>query len=517
MRRTALTLLTATLVSLSAGCGLLGPEDPVPDGGASSGAPTPATPSEGSEPPDGVVPVETAWAGTRLRLDVHPIETDGEYAVLRYDITATPDDPSDSPRWSTLELSLGGLGNSATDGRGVRLFDTGAGLVHPVAQGDDGPAATIERADGNDGDDDALRGTGTAVFAAPEGDTADVLFPRFGAALGVPVTEAGDGFTAAVDLTGGVEDAETRKIRAFTHSYDEESSTAAEGDQVTVTLASDVLFAPDEHTLSGKARAVVDRAADSIMNQADAGEVHVVGHTDDVDSDAYNQNLSERRAAAVAQRLEAALGSGYTLTEEGRGESEPAVEGTSPAARAANRRVEIEFQGHLVVEDDADDGDGLPETDAPTAENGPVTMASNGGEYEVRVTSMVRRPDAIVGTLTAERTGGDSVDAAWFLPSNLKMVGSRRFGTLAEAAGAHNLALLGSSERVLPFDYQASGAIENFPLRRLLGSEEVPTVDTGESARITVVWPDTGQDTVTVDAPERFRITGVPVTDGTGD
>ncbi|WP_460749965.1 OmpA family protein [Myceligenerans cantabricum] len=458
--------------------------------------------------------MDTAWAGAQLHFDVHPIETDGEHAVLRYDITATPDDPSESPKWWVLELSLAGLGSSATDGRGVRLFDTESGVVHLVGRtADDDPATTIER---GESDDDTLRGTGTAVFAAPAGDTADVLLPRFGAALGVPVVDAGDDFAAAVDQAGGAAEAETRKLRAFTHSYDAESSTAAEEDEVTVTLASDVLFASDEHTLSKQARTVVDRAAASIKKQADSGDVHVVGHTDDVDSDAYNQKLSERRARAVSDRLETGLGADYTLTEEGRGESEPIAEGTSPDARAANRRVAIEFQGHLVVEGEDESGS-MPETDAPTVENGPVTMESAGGEYEVEVASMVRRPGAVVGTLTAERTGGDSTDPAWFLPSYLKVVGDRKFGAVAQVAGAHNLALLGDEQRVLPFDYKASGASEDFPLRRLLGDEEVITIDKGRSTRITVVWPDTGQDTVTIDAPDRFRITDVPVTEATGD
>lgn len=512
MRRTALTLLTVTLMGLSAGCGITPPDDPAPDGGASSGAPAPTTPSQASGP-GGVVPVDTDWAGTRLHIEVHPIETDGDHAVLRYDITATPEDPSESPRWSQLALSLGGLGNSVTDGRGVRLFDTGAGLVHPVAQAADGdPATTIQRGDDDDG---TLRAQGTAIFAAPEGDTADVLFPRFGAALEVPVTAADEQFADAVDLIGEIKNAETKKLRAFTHSYDEESSTSAQDDRVTVTLASDVLFAPDEHTLSTKARNVVDRAATSITKQADTGDVHVIGHTDDVDSDAYNQKLSERRATSVADRLKNALGDDYTITQEGRGESEPVAEGTSATARAANRRVEIEFQGHLVVADDTDDTD-LPQTDAPTAAGGPVTMTSRGGEYEIEVTSMVRRPGAIVGTLTAVRTGGDSTDAAWFLRANNKVVGDRKFGTVAEASGAHNLALLGPSERVLPFDYEARGVIKNFPLRRLLGSEDIPTIAKDHSTRVTVVWPDTGQDTVTIDAPDRFRITDIPVT-GTGD
>lgn len=33
----------------------------------------------------------------------------------------------------------------------------------------------------------------------------------------------------------------------------------------------------------------------------------------------------------------------------------------------------------------------------------------------------------------------------------------------------------------------------------------------GESILVTVVWADPGTDTVTIDVPERFRITDVPV------
>ncbi|MBL0885465.1 OmpA family protein [Myceligenerans indicum] len=520
MRRTALTLLTVTLVGLSAGCGLLGDRDPVSGDGSPSGVSVPTTPSEGTGPSDGVVPVTTLdapWVrGTRVRIGLYPIETDGDLAVLRYDVTATSDDAEHTPLWSTLALSLGGLGETATDGRGVRLFDTGAGLVYPVGENDDGPATTIERVHDDADEPGVLRGRATTVFAAPEGSTVDVLVPRFGAALGVPVVEDEGGLDDAVSLVGGTPETESRKIRAFTHSYDDESVTSAEDDQVTVTLASDVLFASDRHTLSKKARAVVDRAARDIQEQADSGEVHVVGHTDDVDSDSYNQTLSERRAASVADRLRTALGSGYTVSEEGRGESEPIAEGTSAAARAANRRVEIEFRGRLVVQDD-DSGEDLPGTDAPTVANGPVDITTSGGDYTVEVTSMVRRPGAVVGTLTAERTAGDSVDPAWFLPSYLKLVGDRSFGTLAEAAGPHNLALLGPTERVLPYDYKSYKTPTGFQLRRLLGDEEVTTIGTGDTTTIAVVWPDTGQDTVTVDAPDRFRITGVPVTGGTGD
>jgi outer membrane protein OmpA-like peptidoglycan-associated protein len=454
------------------------------------------------------VSVDREWHGARVHFDVSPVETDGELAVLRYELGATASGTSRPPSFSTVVLNLAGLGSSATDGRGVRLFDTGEGFVHPVARAPGGgPAAVIDWTE-----DDALRGSAVAVFAAPANESVDVLLPGFGAVT-VPVVPAGEGFQDAVDQVGGVDDAGTKRLRAFTRGYDAESATAAEDDDVTVTLASDVLFATDRHTLSARARGVVDRAAASIREQADDGDVRVVGHTDDVDTDSYNQTLSERRAAAVAQRLRARLGDGFTVSEDGRGESEPVAEGTSPEARAANRRVEIEFRGHLVVE--ADEAGDVPGSDAPTAANGPVTVTTDGGEYTVEVESMLRRPGAIVGTLVAERTGGTSIDVAWFLPSYLEQIGDRRFGVLGDLAGPHNLSLLGAQERVLPYDYVEQEKPGGFVLRRLLGDEEIKPLNRGESTAVTVVWPDTGQDTVTVDAPDRFRITDVPVTDST--
>lgn len=507
MRQVHRAALAAGLVGLLAGCGLTGPDrtdgvTPPPDASAS-----PTSSGSGTTPPDEVVSVERELHEARVRFDLRAVEADGELAVLRYAYTAEPAG-ADRLGSGAVPLSLGGLGKSVTDGRGVRLVDTEAGLVHPVAQAADGtPAAELDQ---ERGDDDTLSGTAVTVFAAPAGDTVDVLLPGYGA-VAVPVVAAGDDFTAAVEQTGGAGTATTKKLRAFTQDHDAESATAAEDDDVTVTLASDVLFDSDQHRLSAGARGVVERAAASIVEQADAGEVLVVGHTDDVDTDAYNQTLSERRARSVAERLRGDLGGDFTVTEEGRGESEPVAEGRSTEARAANRRVEIHFQGHLVVDTSARSE--VPETDAPTARDAAVTIETGKGEYTVEVESAERRPGAIVGTLVVERTGGTSIDPAWFLPAHLTMLGDRKFGALAEVAGPHNLSLLGATERVLPYDYVAEERTGGFVLRRLLGDEEVQTLDQGQRATVTVYWPDTGQDTVTVDAPDRFRITDVPVTE----
>jgi outer membrane protein OmpA-like peptidoglycan-associated protein len=69
----------------------------------------------------------------------------------------------------------------------------------------------------------------------------------------------------------------------------------------------------------------------------------VRGHTDFVGSDQFNMELSNRRAASVAQYLSEHGVASSRITAEGYGKKQPLNEGTSEEARAANRRVEIMF------------------------------------------------------------------------------------------------------------------------------------------------------------------------------
>lgn len=117
-----------------------------------------------------------------------------------------------------------------------------------------------------------------------------------------------------------------------------------EGDLAVVSIASDVLFAFDSADLSDRAEATVrDIAAD--LGEA-VGTITVVGHTDSVGADSYNQDLSERRAESVAAVLADELGD-VDIETEGRGSQEPVAEESEgdPAAAARNRRVEILHAG----------------------------------------------------------------------------------------------------------------------------------------------------------------------------
>lgn len=75
----------------------------------------------------------------------------------------------------------------------------------------------------------------------------------------------------------------------------------------------------------------------------------IEGHTDDVGSDAMNDQLSLRRAISVRDYL---IGFGLPSTSfgvEGYGETQPVADNTTPHGRARNRRVEIVISGGLLT------------------------------------------------------------------------------------------------------------------------------------------------------------------------
>ncbi|MFF7708314.1 OmpA family protein [Pseudomonas sp. NPDC007930] len=101
-----------------------------------------------------------------------------------------------------------------------------------------------------------------------------------------------------------------------------------------------VLFAFDKSNLTPAATALLDAQLDK-LRAADVVAIKVEGHTDSVGTDAYNQKLSERRAASVVNYL---VGHGVAqskITSEGFGESRPVADNATDAGRAQNRRVEI--------------------------------------------------------------------------------------------------------------------------------------------------------------------------------
>jgi OOP family OmpA-OmpF porin len=110
-----------------------------------------------------------------------------------------------------------------------------------------------------------------------------------------------------------------------------------------IRLEDRVLFDFDSATLRPEAGPVMDAVAKAMPRVT--GEIQVNGHTDAVGTDAYNLDLSRRRAQAVAAAL-TARGVTAKIAAEGFGEKQPIAPNTvggkdNPTGRQLNRRVEI--------------------------------------------------------------------------------------------------------------------------------------------------------------------------------
>lgn len=110
---------------------------------------------------------------------------------------------------------------------------------------------------------------------------------------------------------------------------------------LVMTLGSkSIRFAFDKATLRPEDKEVLSRIA-GILSTLKGYQIYVYGYTDDIGTQAYNLNLSERRAKAVYDYLTQNGLSPDIMTTKGFGEADPLVPGSSPRARAINRRVEI--------------------------------------------------------------------------------------------------------------------------------------------------------------------------------
>jgi len=122
--------------------------------------------------------------------------------------------------------------------------------------------------------------------------------------------------------------------------------TAAAPAPVTrkITLSAEALFDFDKSVVKPEGRSSLDELVAKIA-QIDLEVIIVIGHTDSIGTDAYNQRLSMRRAEAVKAYL---VGKGIDtnrITAEGRGEKQPVADNKTRQGRAKNRRVEIDVVG----------------------------------------------------------------------------------------------------------------------------------------------------------------------------
>lgn len=365
-----------------------------------------------------------------------------------------------------------------------------------------------------------------SMFGAPDTPTVDVLLYRFGLIENVPVIQ-GDESTPTVEslrLSGEISFPDPTPIRTYIEAYDKSKSVQSSGKEQTVTIASDVLFATDQDVLGAEAEKVIDEAAAAIKKTAGSGQIQIVGHTDDVASDEYNLDLSRRRAASVAKRLGSALGSAFILTTDGKGKSEPVVEGTSDEARAQNRRVEIRFTASSTP---VLPGGDIPEATVPVAVGhdevemdmskyfNSVRSSYQGEFWKVSVSKVVRRDGYLVGTIMATRK--TDVCSPGYLQSSGLFAG-QPYGLYNSSC---SLYLLSANGKVFPAQYTVPlGHSEGYVWHGLADSSfsvsEGNTPIVGGKIQYTVIWPDPdpGAKAISIEDKGMFRIVDIPVENG---
>ncbi len=115
------------------------------------------------------------------------------------------------------------------------------------------------------------------------------------------------------------------------------------GAEIEVDLAADVLFDLDKADLKPAAEATLANLL-VVVNSRPSARVTIEGHTDVRGEAAYNQALSERRAASVRAWLVGHGVDAARISAAGAGESRPIRTGTTQADHQANRRVEIRIR-----------------------------------------------------------------------------------------------------------------------------------------------------------------------------
>lgn len=112
------------------------------------------------------------------------------------------------------------------------------------------------------------------------------------------------------------------------------------GDNITLNMPGNITFATDSSDLNPAFFDVLTSVG-KVLGKYEKTVVEVAGHTDSTGSEAYNQQLSVRRADSVAKYLRSQGVIDQRIISIGLGEGRPVADNSTPEGRQANRRVEL--------------------------------------------------------------------------------------------------------------------------------------------------------------------------------
>ena len=486
--------------------------------------------------------------GHKVSVEVSPVvRQDDKTSIIAVRLTRASDDASvketnissydgDDNKLKTDNY----LGAPTTYGPGIgaswtKLLDLDSGRVWSVV---DGSGTFLYLTPGEEI-------TSYLSFGKVDTDTVTVMVPMAGFTT-VSVLNSDDAKKAGINLATAKKelakwpDAITKDtapvaIERYTRALDDSTSTKAGSKDITVTLASDVTFASDSADLASGAEAQLKTVAGQLNQHPDGGTLTIVGHTDDVQDDAYNQTLSEKRANAVKTRLEQLTKlDKWQTTVSGKGESQPKIKDTTDEARAANRRVEITLtptggttpKGSSTATPNSSGGGKLPEPKGPVAKGSEgVTLTSKGsdtsGDVTITLDQVTRSGGYLLGTLTCTvKDGSTGALLSQLCADPQTVLANQRDedgGAVQTLLASDGLTLLSDGERVFPADYVDAYNKQHLPLTELNLYDRLK----GGTTTVCVVWPDPGGDTITLDHQHHritndygYRLTDIPIKNG---
>jgi outer membrane protein OmpA-like peptidoglycan-associated protein len=452
-------------------------------------------------------------AGDILSMSVGPLVRSGDAVVLTVQTRLERAAPGAgsitvSRHFSTVQSTFDA----------ARLVDEGGRRVYLVARGrDDGGCVCTGLLRVEPGETRPLQAVFTGIPATV--DRLSVMLPYAGVFTDVPVTAgAVPAPPAGRDALGRTQQpldpasagpSHAAGLDAYTERLDVALRTRRTADKVDINLGTDVLFRLDSAQLTPAAAKTV-AAAVAELRAAGPGPLTVTGHTDDTGTASHNQTLSQQRARAVADALRGPLpDADWPKTVAAKGETQPAVPNDSEGNRALNRRVTISFPAR-------DRPSAVPPAAALPKTKGVQGAAPDGVEVALPLnrgvvrfvpgTATLRGPFLLVN-LVARNVGERRATIHDFLGQGVFTVRDE-FDPFARY-GAAGVRLLQGGTASYGLDYELAPGDHRCLCDRLLNQAIPPG-----SERVLSLWfpaPPPGTRTITVDVPDRLRITGVPI------
>jgi outer membrane protein OmpA-like peptidoglycan-associated protein len=145
---------------------------------------------------------------------------------------------------------------------------------------------------------------------------------------------------AVAERNAAVEQANAATLQSAQLQAEVDALKAKQTDRGLVLTLGDVLFDTGRASLNPGAAMKLDRLA-AFLNEHPDRRVQIEGFTDSVGGDAYNQDLSERRAEAVKAALTMRGIDSSRIATEGYGKAYPVASNSDSGGRQLNRRVEV--------------------------------------------------------------------------------------------------------------------------------------------------------------------------------